>query len=149
MIFAQKMHKVFIQGPIDSKFIQESITKHGSKTDIGAHCIFLGQVRADNINNNTVLGIEYSAYEELAIKTFNEIKEECFKKFDISCLHIFHSLGYVKAGEISLFVFVSSKHRKSSFDACEWLVEEIKKRVPVYGKEILDNDGYKWKENLF
>jgi len=142
------MHKVFIQGPIDPKFIQESIATHGSKTNIGAHCIFLGQVRADEVNNNRVVGIEYNAYEEMANIVFNEIREECFNKFDITCLHIYHSLGFVKAGEISLFVFVSSKHRKLSFDACEWIVEEIKKRVPVYGKEILDNDNYKWKENL-
>ncbi len=141
------MKKVFINGAITSQFIAESIAKHATKTTIGAHDIFLGQVRADVINEKVVLGIEYSAYEEMANKVFHEIREACFSKFDLVCMHIYHSIGLVKAGEISLFVFVSSKHRKVSFEACEWVVEEIKKRTPVFGKELFENNEYQWKEN--
>ncbi len=141
------MKKVFINGAITSQFIAESIAKHTTKTTIGAHDIFLGQVRADVINEKAVMGIEYSAYEEMANKVFHEIREACFSKFDLVCMHIYHSIGLVKAGEISLFVFVSSKHRKVSFEACEWVVEEIKKRAPVFGKELFENNEYQWKEN--
>ena len=105
----------FIQGSIAANFIGDSIAKHQSKTTIGAHNIFLGQVRADQIDGKTVVAIEYSAYEEMAEKSFYEIREAAFAKYDLSCLHIYHSLGIVKAGEICLFVFVSAPRRKVVF----------------------------------
>ena len=62
-------------------------------------------------------------------------------------MHIYHSLGQVKAGEISLFVFTSSIHRKPAIDACSEIVERIKAELPVWGKEILSDESYVWKEN--
>jgi molybdopterin synthase catalytic subunit len=62
-------------------------------------------------------------------------------------MHIYHSLGLVKAGEISLFVFTSAIHRREALDACDWIVERIKKEAPVWGKEILDNHTDSWKTN--
>jgi molybdopterin synthase catalytic subunit len=62
-------------------------------------------------------------------------------------MHVYHSLGVVHAGEICLFVFTSSKHRKIAFDACEETVERIKKELPVWGKEIFAGGDYQWKEN--
>ena len=75
------------------------------------------------------------------------IREETFSKFQLSCMHIYHSLGLVKAGEISLFVFTSSRHRKMAIDACAFVVEEIKNKVPVWGKEILSDNSHSWKQN--
>jgi molybdopterin synthase catalytic subunit len=63
-------------------------------------------------------------------------------------MHIYHSIGKVKAGEICLFVFVSSKHRKDAFDACRDIVEQIKANVPIFGKEIFDDETFVWKENI-
>ena len=143
----KKKHKVFISGALTPQFIADSIAKHSTKTNIGAHDIFLGQVRADVINGKTVQAIDYSAYEEMAEDKFHEIREAAFTKFDLACMHIYHSLGKVKAGEICLFVFVSSEHRKMAFDACCWIVEEIKTNVPVFGKEIFEDETYSWKEN--
>ena len=71
---------VFKDGAISSEFIANSITKHQSKTTIGAHNIFLGQVRADEIDNKTVASIEYTAYEDMANEKFYEIREAAFKK---------------------------------------------------------------------
>jgi molybdopterin synthase catalytic subunit len=62
-------------------------------------------------------------------------------------MHIYHSLGVVKAGEICLFVFVSSKHRKVAFEACGDIVEQIKAMTPIWGKEIFVDDSFVWKEN--
>jgi len=138
---------VFKTGAISSKFIAESIAKHQSKTDIGAHNIFLGQVRADVIEDNAVIGIEYSAYEEMANKKFHEVREATFKKFNLSCMHIYHSLGEVKTGEICLFVFVSSPRRKEVFKALKYVVEKIKSEVPVFGKEIFEDASHQWKVN--
>ena len=137
----------FIQGAISSEFIGNSIAKHQSKTTIGAHNIFLGQVRADEIDGKTVVAIEYSAYEEMAEQSFYEVREAAFAKYDLTCMHIYHSLGIVKAGEICLFVFVSAPRRKVVFEAIEFLVEEIKQKVPVFGKEIFEDETYIWKKN--
>lgn len=142
-----KPKKVFIQGAIPPEFIGESIAKHSSKQDIGAHSIFLGQVRNDIINGKTVVAIEYSAYEEMANQKFQEIREAAFEKYPLSCMHIYHSLGKVATGEISLFVFTSSKHRKEAIAACEYLVERIKAEVPIWGKEVFEDESYSWKVN--
>ncbi|MEY2924764.1 MAG: Molybdopterin synthase catalytic subunit [Bacteroidota bacterium] len=141
------MKKVFVEGPISSAFIAEKIIAHQSKTDIGAHSLFLGQVRADKIEDKEVTAIEYTAYEEMANPIFHEIRESVFAKFEITCMHIYHSLGVVKKGEICLFVFVSAPRRKVVFDALEFTVEEIKLKVPVFGKEILEDHSHTWKKN--
>ena len=94
-----------------------------------------------------MIAIEYSAYDEMAENEFAKIRETAFERFELVCMHIYHSLGRVNTGEISLFVFVSSKHRQASFDAIEWLVNEIKSKVPLFGKEILSDDSHTWKEN--
>ena len=142
-----KHKNVFIKGAISSQFIGDSIAKHQTKTSIGAHNIFLGQVRADEVNNKRVSAIEYTAYEDMANAKFHEIREAAFEKFELTCMHIYHSLGTVNAGEICLFVFVSSPHRKAVFEALEFIVEEIKAHVPVFGKEIFEDNSHQWKVN--
>lgn len=137
----------FLIGPISAEFIGNSIAKHQSKTTIGAHNIFLGQVRADQIEGKEVVAIDYTAYEDMAEKTFNDIRESAFAQYDLTCMHIYHSLGLVKAGEICLFIFVSAPRRKVVFEALEFLVEEIKAKVPVFGKEIFEDETYTWKKN--
>ncbi len=143
----KKIKNVFREGAITPDFIANSIAKHQSKTQIGAHDIFLGQVRADEIEGKTVSAIEYTAYEEMANLKFHEIREKTFDKFEITCMHIYHSLGKVGVGEICLFVFVSSPHRRTAFEALEFVVEEIKAHVPVFGKELFEDDSYQWKVN--
>tara|TARA_R110002073_G_scaffold56835_8_gene144445 strand:+ start:2174 stop:2620 length:447 start_codon:yes stop_codon:yes gene_type:complete len=147
MTTEKKPKNVFKGGAISSEFIAKSIAKHQSKTAIGAHNIFLGQVRADKIDGKTVSGIEYTAYKEMANAKFHEIREETFSRFDLTCMHIYHSLGMVKTGEICLFVFVSSPRRKEVFKALEYVVEEIKAKVPVYGKEVFEDSTHQWKVN--
>lgn len=143
----RKPKNIFIQGPISPAFVAESIQKHSARHDIGGHSIFLGQVRADEIDGKKVKAIEYTAYEEMALEKMHEIREEIFAKYDLTCMHVHHSLGNVAAGEISLFVFTSSAHRKPAIDACEELVERIKAELPVWGKEIFTDQTYLWKEN--
>lgn len=142
-----KYKNVFKLGAIPTEFIAESIAKHQTKTDIGAHNIFLGQVRADEEGGKTVTAIEYTAYEEMANKAFHKIREATFKKYDVTCMHIYHSLGQVKVGEICLFVFVSSPRRKVVFEALEYVVEAIKADVPIFGKEIFKDLSHQWKVN--
>lgn len=143
----KKPKNVFKEGAISSEFIATSIAKHQSKTSIGAHNIFLGQVRADKIDNKFVTAIEYTAYKDMANTKFHDIREAAFNKFELNCMHIYHSLGKVNAGEICLFVFVSSPKRSVVFKAIEFVVEEIKANVPVFGKEIFKDASHQWKIN--
>ncbi len=138
---------VFLEGAIAAEFIAQSIAKHQSKHTIGAHNIFLGQVRADEMDGNVVAAIEYSAYEEMANEAMNVIREKAFAQFDLVCMHIYHSLGVVKAGEICLFVFVSATRRKQVYEATETIVNWIKTDVPIFGKEIFENETFTWKKN--
>ncbi len=143
----RKVKNVFLKGPISSEFIANSIAKHQTKTSIGAHNIFLGQVRADLVDHQTVRAIEYTAYEEMANHKIHEIREATFDKYNLTCMHIYHSLGKVNVGEVCLFVFVSSPRRKEVFPAMEYVVEEIKANVPVFGKEIFEDNSHQWKVN--
>ena len=149
MIMADKKPKnIFMQGPIPAGFIADSIQKHSSKTDIGAHSIFLGQVRDDLVGDKKVAAIDYTTYEEMALEKMHEIREAIFSKYALTCMHVHHSLGKVAAGELSLFVFTSSKHRKTAIEACEETVERIKAELPVWGKEVFEDESYQWKENI-
>jgi molybdopterin synthase catalytic subunit len=143
----KKLKNIFVKGPVSAESIAESIQKHHSKTNIGAHSIFLGQVRADLIGEQQVTGINYTAYEEMALEKMYGIREAIFEKYELTCMHVHHSLGLVSAGEICLFVFTSSGHRKAAMQACDELVERIKAELPIWGKEILTGDSHQWKEN--
>jgi len=138
---------IFVKGPVHPSFIAESIQKHQTKMDIGAHSIFLGQVRSDKEGEQEVEAIHYSCYEDMALESMHQIREEIFAKYPLTCMHVYHSLGEVKAGEISLFVFTSSTHRRAAIDACSELVERIKKELPVWGKEIRTIGEALWKVN--
>ncbi|MDO9373981.1 MAG: molybdenum cofactor biosynthesis protein MoaE [Bacteroidota bacterium] len=143
----KKIKNIFVTGPIASSFIGESIQKHTTQTSIGGHSIFLGQVRADVIDGKTVTGIEYTSFEEMALEKMHAIREDIFAKYTLTCMHVYHSLGAISAGEICLFVFTSSPHRKAAIDACNETVERIKAELPVWGKELFDNESYQWKVN--
>ncbi|NND14900.1 MAG: molybdenum cofactor biosynthesis protein MoaE [Eudoraea sp.] len=143
----QTIRNIFKEGAISPDFVAESIAKHQSKTGIGAHDIFLGQVRADSVDGKQVVALDFTAYVEMANQKCHEIKEEAIETFGLSCMHIYHSLGMVKTGEICIFVFVSAPHRKSVFEALQWVVNSIKGDVPIFGKEVLEDDSYQWKVN--
>ncbi|MDA9572313.1 molybdenum cofactor biosynthesis protein MoaE, partial [Flavobacteriaceae bacterium] len=77
----------------------------------------------------------------------HEIREAAFSKYDLSCMHIYHSLGVVKTGEICFFVFVSSPHRGPVFDSLSEIVNEIKDKLPIFGKELFEDQSHQWKIN--
>lgn len=143
----KKNKNIFVEGAIPPLLIADSIAKHAVKNDIGAHSIFLGQIRADMVDGKTVRAIEYTTYDDLALNKISEIREAIFEKYPLSCMHIYHSLGTVNVGEICLFVFTSSGHRKAAMHACEEIVERIKKELPIWGKEIFEDDTHQWKTN--
>lgn len=143
----KKIKNIFVNGAITPSFITDSIAKHSAKTAIGGHSIFMGQIRKDEVDGKVVEAIEYTAYEELALEKMDEIRVYVFEKYPLSCMHVYHSLGTIKTGEICLFVFTSSAHRKPAIDACSEIVERLKAELPIWGKEIFEDNTHQWKEN--
>jgi molybdopterin synthase catalytic subunit len=138
---------IFIQGAIPAEFVGKLIAEHQFQTNIGAYDIFLGQVRADEIEGRTVSAISYTAYEAMANKKAKEIKQRAEEHHGLSSLCIYHSLDAVKAGEICLLVFASAPHRKQVFEGLRQAVEEIKAELPVFGKELWTDETESWKVN--
>jgi molybdopterin synthase catalytic subunit len=134
------------EGPVSIRIISELIQKMGKKTDSGGHSVFIGQVRADEISGKKVKAIEYSAYVDLVNVEAEKIKKIILTEFsDVRSLDIIHSTGRVNAGEISLLVLVSAGHRHQAMDACGKTVELIKENLPVWKKEIFEDDSHIWK----
>jgi molybdopterin synthase catalytic subunit len=135
-----------INGPISHEVITSLIDRMGENTCSGGHSFFLGQVRADKIDGKTVKAIEYSAYEDMVQSVVDKIKMSVLEEFDeVKSIDINHSTGLVKAGEISLLVSVSALHGKQSMQACSKTVELIKERLPVWKKELYEDNSHTWK----
>lgn len=143
----KKIRDIFIEGAISPEFIAESISRHAAKTHIGGHSIFLGQVREDLTEGKKVKAIEFTTYREVALEKAYEIREEILTRYNLSCTHIYHSLGTIKTGEICFFVFTSAPHRKDAIQACDEMVDRIKEEVPIWGKEVFEDDTHTWKIN--
>ncbi|MEX1132773.1 MAG: molybdenum cofactor biosynthesis protein MoaE [Flavobacteriales bacterium] len=147
---------IFVDGPIDPAFIATSIAKHATRMDIGAHEIFLGQVRADPVITPSpaevrqqVTAIEYTAYRPMALERMTAIREEAFTKWPtMTCLHVHHSLGVIPAGQLCFMVFASAPHRIAAREAVAWVVDRIKAELPIFGREILSDSTHLWKTNL-
>lgn len=145
--FKSKMEENYlITGPVSAGIISELVEKMGQKTDSGGHMIFLGQVRADLIGGKRVKSIEYSAYSEMVNVEAEKIKKTVLSEFhDVKSISIIHSTGTVNAGGISLLVFVSAGHRQQAMQACNMTVELIKANLPVWKKEVFEDDSHIWK----
>lgn len=110
----------------------------------GAIDLFLGVVR-DNNRGRRVSHLVYDAYPEMAEKVMGEIAEEARTRFDLIECAVLHRTGRLEIGETSLLIAVSCGHRAQSFEGGRWLVDEVKKRVPVWKKEVWE-DGAEWIE---
>ena len=111
----------------------------------GASIYFLGTVR--NINDNKkVTGITYDSHDEMVIKSFKEIYSEADKKLDIKDKAVFieHAKGYLELGEISIIIAVACKHRDQAYVLSRYIIEEIKKRSPIWKKEHYENEDSEW-----
>ena len=133
---------------IDSKkekILTSSAEKFIKDSKFGASIYFLGTVR--NINDNkTVTGITYDSHDEMVIKSFKEIYNEADQKLDIKDKAVFieHAKGYLDLGEISIIIAVACKHRDQAYVLSRYIIEEIKKRSPIWKKEHYENDESEW-----
>lgn len=109
----------------------------------GAVDVFIGAVR-NHHEGNDVTGITYDLHEALAIKTFQDIAHESQNKWNDIKIYISHYKGELNIGGISIIIAVSSAHRAESFDACRYIIEEIKKRSPVWKQEHYEFGKSEW-----
>lgn len=112
--------------------------------DAGAIEVFLGVVRDNNLDR-AVGHLVYDAYPEMAEKEMRGIAEDAVERFGLKGCAVLHRTGRLEIGETSLLVAISSAHRAEAFEAGRWVVDEIKKRVPVWKKEVWA-DGEAWIE---
>ena len=133
---------------VDSKVKKLSLIdaeKFIASNDFGASLIFSGTVRSQN-NNKSVLGITYDSHDALVIKSFEEIYNEAEQKLNIKNKSIFieHAKGYLNLGETSIIIAVACIHRDEAYVLSRYIIEEIKKRSPIWKKEHYTNNQSDW-----
>ena len=116
-----------------------------SSHDYGASIFFTGNVRNQN-DNKSVIGITYDSHDALVINSFQEIYNEADQKLNIKdkSVYIEHAKGYLNLGEISIIIAVACKHRDQAYVLSRYIIEEIKKRSPIWKKEHYQNNDSAW-----
>jgi len=127
------MERVLISEEIPTT---EEILKHHTDYGAGAVVVFEGRPR----NDNGIVALKYETYDDMAVKELERIRGEALQKFRIMEAFIFHRKGKVEVGKTSFRVVVFSKHRKEAFEACSYIVEQVKKRAPIWKKEVFENN---------
>ena len=116
-----------------------------SSHDYGASIFFTGTVRNQN-DNKSVIGITYDSHDTLVTNSFQEIYNEADQKLNIKdkSVYIEHAKGYLNLGEISIIIAVACKHRDQAYVLSRYIIEEIKKRSPIWKKEHYQNNDSAW-----
>ena len=127
-----------VRNPIDSQQVLNSI-KRGED---GAALVFEGVVRNQSRGRKTRY-LEYEAYEEMALQQMESLAAQALTQFQIRHVAIVHRLGHLEIGETSVLIAVASAHRAAGFDACRWLIDSLKRTVPIWKKEYFE-DGAVW-----
>ena len=127
-----------VRNPIDSQQVLNSI-KRGED---GAALVFEGVVRNQSRGRKTRY-LEYEAYEEMALQQMESLAAQALTQFQIRDVAIVHRLGHLEIGETSVLIAVASAHRAAGFDACRWLIDSLKRTVPIWKKEYFE-DGAVW-----
>ncbi len=125
---------------IDAAQLLAAVEDDGS----GGTVLFLGCVR-DHSNRQKVVALEYEAYEPMALRQMEHLKEEICKRWPVRRLALAHRLGYMKVGEISVAIAVSCAHRAEAFEACRFAIDTLKHTVPIWKKEYRPDGSY-WVE---
>ena len=108
----------------------------------GGTCVFLGTVR----NDAGVTSIDYSAYESMAVEEIERILSEARERWPRSRVMLQHRLGVIPVGEASIAIAAAAPHRDEAFAACRYAIEEVKKRLPVWKKELRGDGSEQWVE---
>jgi molybdopterin synthase catalytic subunit len=121
-----------------------SVARRIIPPECGATVTLDGYVRKFTKGRET-LYLVYEAYGEMALKEMKKLVEQAQQKFEIASVGIVHRTGRLEIGETSVVISVAAPHRRAAFEACEWLISELKRTVPIWKKEIYA-DGEQWIE---
>ena len=127
---------------VDAPIAAEAIVAAMKAGSDGAVCVFDGIVR-DNTRGRKTLYLDYEAYREMALEQMQRLAGEAVEKFGVRDVATVHRLGRLMVGETSVLIVVASAHRASAFEACRWLIDTLKKTVPIWKKETFV-DGAVW-----
>jgi molybdopterin synthase catalytic subunit/molybdopterin converting factor small subunit len=131
-------HCAIVREPIDLSEIRQSV----AAPEDGAAVLFDGVVR-NNTRGRRTLYLIYEAYESMALNEMEKLAQAALERFQVRQLRIVHRLGRLEIGETSVLIAVASAHRAAAFEACRWLIDTLKKTVPIWKKEYFE-DGAVW-----
>jgi len=131
-------HAAIVRDRINTQAVVEQL----KRPDDGAAVVFDGVVR-DNTRGRRTLYLDYEAYEEMALKKMEEIATQAMNQFQVRDVALVHRLGRLEIGETSVLIVVASRHRAAAFEASRWLIDTLKKTVPIWKKEYFV-DGAVW-----
>ncbi len=117
-------------------FSIDEVVRKAKRPDAGAIVTFLGTVRDDGIN-----GMDLEAYREAALLELDQISGEATDKFGLKSVDIIHRVGSLAVGDNIALIVVSAGHRKEAFEGCSYILEELKKRAPIWKKEFCKGEG--------
>lgn len=120
----------------------EGVVGRAKRPEDGGVVVFDGIVR-DNSRGRRTLYLDYEAYEEMALRQMRQLAVQARERFGVRGVTIVHRLGRLQIGETSVLIVVASGHRAEAFEACRWLIDTLKKQVPVWKKETFE-DGAVW-----
>lgn len=120
----------------------QKVIETASSLGAGAVNVFIGTVR-NTAHNKNVVWLEYEAYEAMAVAEIRKIIDEASTKWGLLGWAVSHRIGTLKPGEVAVVVAVSSPHRKESFEACQFIMDNVKAKAPIWKKEVFE-DGEEW-----
>lgn len=132
------LHSAIVRSAIDTAAVLEGIKQSSD----GAAVVFEGVAR-DNTRGRRTLYLDYEAYEEMALKQLEGLAERALAQFQVRDVALVHRLGRLEIGETSVLIIVASAHRAAAFEACRWLIDTLKRTVPIWKKEYFE-DGAVW-----
>ncbi|HYM08304.1 MAG TPA: molybdenum cofactor biosynthesis protein MoaE [Terriglobales bacterium] len=131
-------HAAIVRAAIETACILKSI----KRPEDGAAAVFEGIVR-NHTRGRRTLYLDYEAYEDMALKQMEDLAARALADFKIRDVAIVHRLGRLEIGETSVLIVVASAHRAAAFEACRWLIDTLKRTVPIWKKEHFE-DGAVW-----
>lgn len=114
------------------------------RPDAGGVVLFGGDVRREGSGDNALAALEYSAHEEMALEQMGRLRERALAEFDVCEVGIIHRVGRVEIGERSVAVAISAPHREAAFSACRFVIDTLKRDVPIWKKEVWAGGRTAW-----
>ena len=138
MAVQPRHYSSIVRGTIETQAVLAQLKQPAD----GAAVVFEGVVR-DHTRDRRTVYLDYEAYEEMALKQMDSLAQQALQQFPIRDVALVHRLGRLEIGETSVLIVVASAHRAAAFEACRWLIDTLKRTVPIWKKEYFE-DGAVW-----